>query len=119
MDSRFIGFIPPINGVASEFNTFRLGSFYEKNLKVGDIVFLTDEKNKTVFGAASVMQIDSGKLAEMCVIHAYRNHTQIDAEPANAPEHLYKVLQKIYGPHIAKPDKKTTVIYLKRCAFES
>lgn len=119
MDSRFIGFIPPIDGVASEFNTFRLGSFYEKNLTVGDIVFLTDEKNKTVFGAASVTQIDSGKLAEMCVLHAYRNHTQLGQEGTNAPEQLYKVLQKIYGPHIATPEKKATVIYLKRCEFES
>ena len=77
MDSRIIGFIPPIDGVGSEFNTFRLGGFYAKNLSSGEIVFLVDEKNKSVFGAASVISVEIGELDEMCVLHAYRNHTQL------------------------------------------
>lgn len=114
MDTRVIGFIPPIVGVSSEFNTFRLGSFYTKNLSPGDVVYLLNEKEKMVFGKAQVTSIDAGTLAEMCAIHAHKNHTELGQDPNTSPERLFRLLQKIYGPHIAVPSKKCCVVYLRR-----
>lgn len=114
MDTRVVGFIPPVIGVEGEFNTFRLGGFYAKNLSPGETVFLLNEKEKIVFGRAVVESIDVGKLGEMVAIHAHKNHTELTNDPMTAPERLGQTLRKIYGPHIATLTRKTTVIYLKR-----
>jgi len=115
MDKTYVlGFIPPISGVESEFNTFRLGSAYTKRLKEGDQVFLMNEKEKAVFGRAVVVSIENAPLNELCVMHGSKNHTQIGQEAITAPERLFHLLTRIYGPHIAKPDKKATAIYLRR-----
>lgn len=114
MDTRVVGFIPPIIGVDELFNTFRLGGFYTKNLKVGEEVFLLNEKEKLVFGKARVESLETGPLGEMCLIHGHANHTELANDPIAAPERLFKTIQKIYGPHIAKPNKKTTILYLRR-----
>lgn len=115
MDVPVIGFIPPVVGVEGEFNTFRLGSSLYKRLKEGDVVFLMDEKNKSVFGRAEVTSLDNGPLGELCLVHAHKNHTELaQADSNDSPERLFKLLQKIYGPHIATPAKKSTVIYLRR-----
>ncbi len=114
MKARVIGFIPAVIGTESSFNTFRLGSFYTKHLSVGEEVFLFNEKEKMVFGKAKVEAIESGKLGEMLLIHAHRNHTELESEPDEAPAHLFDTLKRIYGPHIAGVDKKTTVVYLSR-----
>ena len=110
-----IGFIPPVIGVESEFNTFRLGSFYSKNLRIGEEVFLLDEKTKRVFGKAKVTEIITGKLKELCLAHAHNNHTEVVKEDrTNSAESLMLLLRKIYGPHIATDNKGSTVIYMKR-----
>lgn len=114
METHVIGFIPPVIGVESEFNTFRLGGFYSKRLSPGDEVFLLNEKEKMVFGRAKVESIETGSLGELCLIHAHKNHTELANEPNAAPERLFALLQKIHGPHIATPKKKACVIYLKR-----
>ena len=114
MEIRVIGFIPPIIGTEDEFNTFRIGEKLAKTLKVGEEVFLMDEKEKLVFGKARVEAIEVGKLGEMCLIHAHKNHTELAKDPNTASERLFKTIQRIYGPHIAEPHKKTTVLYLKR-----
>lgn len=114
MAVRVVGFIPPNIGMEGAFNTFRIGSFYTKNLKEGDEVFLYNEKQKMVFGKALVTSIDTGSLGEMCLIHAASNHLELHNDPVGAPERLFKTIQRIYGPHIAEPHKKTTVLYLQR-----
>ena len=114
MDKHVIGFIPPVVGVEEEFNTFRLGKKYSETLKAGDEVFLMNEKEKRVFGSAEVLSVELGTLGELCLIHAHKNHSHLDADPTLAPEMLFKKLQRIYGPHIISPVKKATVIYLRR-----
>ena len=111
---KIIGFIPPIVGVEDTFNTFRLGAKLSKSLTIGDKVYLANDKEKEVFGEAIVVGLDLGRLDEMCVIHGEKNHTEIGNDDGQAPERLFKLLQKIYGPQVAMPTKKTTVIYLKR-----
>lgn len=114
MDTKVIGFIPPVFGVDASFNTFRLGASYAKSLKVGDEVFLLNEKERLVFGRATVDSLEVGGLGEMCLVHGHKNHTELKNDSTTAPERLFKTIQKIYGPHIALPEKKTTVIYLTR-----
>jgi len=114
MQVQVLGFIPPITGVENEFNTFRLGHTMLKRVKPGDEVFLMDEKTKIVFGRARVEGIEGGTLGEQCLLHAAKNHRELGNEPETAPERLFAYIQKIYGPHIAKHDKRSTVIYLKR-----
>lgn len=119
MDIRVIGFIPPIIGVEGEFNTFRIGGFYAKHLSPGETIFLLNEKEKIVFGKAKVKAVDVGSLGEMLLIHSAGNHTELANDPATAPERLVRTVQKIYGPHIATLNKKTTVITLERIAWQS
>lgn len=114
MEVHVVGFIPPVVGVDGKFNTFRIGSAMFKRLTVGDEVFLMDEKKKIVFGKAVVTDLDNGSLGEMCVQHAHANHTQLTTGEFGSAERLFKFIQKIYGPHIAKVGKKATVIYLRR-----
>lgn len=109
-----IGFIPPVEGVNNEFNTFRLGSAFLKRVEAGTEVFLMDEKTKTVFGRATVTKVMAGKLGELCLVHAKDNHREVMNEPIGAPERLFKYMQKIYGPHIAMVEKKACVIYMRR-----
>lgn len=114
MEQRVIGFVPPIVGIDGEFNTFRLGQKLFTDIVIGERVFLMDEKNRKVVGEAEVIKTDIGTLADMCLIHGHRNHTEIGKDEMGAPERLFKTVQKIYGPHIATLHKKTTVIYLRR-----
>jgi hypothetical protein len=114
MEMRIISFIPPIIGTEGEFNTFRLGSFYFKNLKIGEEVFLLNEKEKLVIGRARVMAIEQGTLDDMCQIHGHKNHTELKNEREGAGDRLLVTMKKIYGPHIAVPTKKVTVLYLQR-----
>lgn len=109
-----LDFIPPINGVDGEFNTFRLGHTMLKKLKVGDEVFLMDGKAKVVFGRARVEAIEAGTLGEQCLVHAHHNHSELANAPETAPERLFAYIQKIYGPHIATHNKRSCVINLKR-----
>lgn len=109
-----LDFIPPIEGVETEFNTFRLGGTLVKKLSEGQEVFLMDGKNKLVFGRAVVTRIEAGPLGELCLMHAAKNHRELANDPASAPERLFKYLQKIYGPHIAHATKKSCVVYMRR-----
>lgn len=114
MQTRVIGFIPPIIGIEGEFNTFRLGVKLSKELSPGEEVFLLDEKQKMVIGRAQVTRVESGALGELVVEHAAKNHTELANDPTHAHVRLYDLLKKIYGPHIVSIGKKATVIYLKR-----
>lgn len=110
-----IGFVPPIEGVDAEFNTFRLGGTLAKKLTVDQEIFLMDEKAKEVIGRATVRRVETGKLGELCLLHASANHRELNhPEPNDAPKRLFEYLQKLYGPHIAKHDKKACVVYLRR-----
>jgi hypothetical protein len=114
MHVQVIGFAPPYEGLDGYFNTFRLGGTLALRLKPQDEVFLMDEKTKVVFGRAVVMAITVGKLKDMCQEHAAFNHRELNNSPEGAPERLLAYVQKLFGPHIAKPEKKTTVLYLRR-----
>ncbi|MFK3741027.1 hypothetical protein [Massilia sp. TN1-12] len=115
MQVQVFGFIPPIAGVDDEFNTFRLGHTMLKRVAPGDEVFLMDEKTKIVFGRARVESVEGGTLGEQCLLHADKNHREVGSDaPETAPERLFAYMQKIYGPHIAKHNKRSCVIYLKR-----
>jgi hypothetical protein len=118
-ETAVISFIPPIEGIDGSFNTFRIGSGYFKRLNEGEEVFLMNEKTKTVFGKAVVEKLDNGPMGEMCMIHAHKNHTELNNNDGLSHERLFGLLQKIYGPHIALPVKKVTVIYLRRTECES
>jgi hypothetical protein len=111
-----IGFIPPIKGVNGVFNTFRMGKRYA-SLAVGEEVFLMDEKRKVVFGRATVLDVTVGPLSALCACFAFENHTQLDEQGGHA-DRLFKVMQRIYGPHIATPTKTATVVRLRRVMDE-
>src|SRR3569832_2215343 len=109
-----LDFITPVEGDESELTTLRLGGTKIMRLKEGQEVFLMDGKNKVVFVRAQVLRIEAGMLGELCLLHAAKNHRELSNDPADAPERLIKYMQKIYGPHIAKHEKKSCVIYLRR-----
>jgi hypothetical protein len=115
MEIPVIGFIPPIVGVDETFNTLRLGGTFAKRLAPNQMVFLMNEKTKTVFGNANVVSLSVGELKQMCLLHGAQNHTEIGvADPENSGSRLFQLMQKIYGPHIATESKRCTVIYLRR-----
>jgi hypothetical protein len=114
MEMRVISFLPPVVGTDDRFNTFRLGSFYVKNLIPEQKVFLLNEKDKLVFGSAIVERVENGPLGELCLFHAHKNHTQLNQDSLDAPARLFALMGKIYGPHIATTTKKACVIYLRR-----
>jgi len=114
MNVPVLDFIPPIEGVDQEFNTFRLGGSLVKRLSEGQEVFLMDGKNKVIFGKAQVVRIEPGALGELCLLYAKDNHRELANDPILAPERLFKYMQRIYGPHIAQAGKKACVIYMKR-----
>lgn len=117
MERVVIGFIPPIVGTEGTFNTFRLGRMYSK-LRIGEDVFLMDERKKTVFGTAEVLDVTVGPLGALCAAFAHENHTQLAGDAFKASEELYRLLEKIYGPHIVNPNKIATVVKLRRTGSE-
>jgi hypothetical protein len=113
----YIDFRPPVFGIGGDFNTLRLGLFYQKRLFVNDTVLLVDSKEKLVIGTAMVTAVHNGRLSAMIREHATLNHTQINNLSGQSPQDaLEEVIRKFYGPHIAVPNKATTVIYLRRIA---
>ena len=114
MDTVCIGFIPPVVGVEGEFNTFRLGKRYAKELSPGQTVYLLDEKKKIVFGSAEVISVDSGALMEMCALHAHRNHSELGKDANYAAANLYETLTRIYGPQMVRPTRTASVVFLRR-----
>lgn len=112
---RLIDFAPPIFGIHDRFNTFRLGLFYSKCLKEGEVVGLVDNKAKLLLGRATVTDLDVGQLDDMLKKHARKNHTQLAAvSDEEAILGLDAIIKRLYGPHIATLLRKTTVIHLER-----
>lgn len=112
-----IDFIPPLEGMGGDFNTIRIGLAWAKRLNVGDKVFILNNKERFIIGEALVTAIHTGTLEELCAIHATENHINIacqESEDSNACLRLMNVVTKMYGPHIATPTKKATVIALRR-----
>lgn len=115
MEMQVIGFVPPVEGVEGNFNTFRLGGTLAKALVEGQEVLLMDMKRHVVFGRAKVTEVYVGPLREMCAKHAFMNHRELArADDADAADRLFAYLQKLFGPHIATDNKRTSVVYLKR-----
>lgn len=114
MIGRVIDFVPPVEGIEGDFNTFRLGLFYAKRLTPGEVVHLLDSKEKMLIGKATVLGTDIGTLGEMLAAHAQRNHAMILGDGLTASERLMDLMRKLYGPHIASFSRKTTVIHLRR-----
>lgn len=109
-----IDFIPPLEGLSGDFNTIRIGLAWAKRLNVGDKVFILNNKERFVIGEALVTAIHTGTLEELCHLHSAKNHTQLEKVGEDTAKNLLNVVQKIYGPHIATPTKKATVIALRR-----
>ena len=119
MQVQLIGFRPPIVGLENEFNTIRLGQTLAKRLKAGELVLLMCEKDKIAFGRATVVDIVTGELKQLCLLHGRFNHTELGRDdPEHSPDRLFAFIQKIYGPHIATEHKKSCVIYLRRLPDE-
>jgi hypothetical protein len=114
MEIQTIGFVPPVEGIDGNFNTFRLGGTLATRLTSGQEVLLLNEKTKMVFGRAEVLSVHMGKLREMCAMHARFNHRELANDADGAPDRLFSYLTKLFGPHIATDNKRCTVIYLKR-----
>ena len=113
MEQVVIGFIPPVVGVNGEFNTFRMGRRYA-SLAEGAEVLLMDQKRMVVFGKATVLDVSVGPLSALCAVFASENHTELEHNDGEHAERLYRTLEKIYGPHIVKPNRTATVIKLRR-----
>lgn len=112
---RLIDFIPPIIGIEGKFNTFRLGLFYSKCLKPGEVVGLVDSKARLLIGTANVIEVHLGTVQNMTRAWAHENHTQLkNVSDVPVHERLYEVMLRIYGPHILTPTKKVTVVRLER-----
>ena len=111
-----LGFRPPLEGFEGAFNTFRLSKAWSKRVVVGQSVLLVDEKAYQAFGVAVVTAIDVGTLAAMCHMRGWENHSQIGKTREAGEEGAWEVIQKLYGPHIALPDKPVTVLTLQRVA---
>jgi hypothetical protein len=115
MQRHIIEFAPPMESIGGYFNTFRMGIKWSKLLKMGDKVFLVDKPKALVFGEAIIGEVFVGRLDEMAKLHAVHNHNQVGLTPtAEAPERLIANMKKRYGPHIAREDKKVTVIFMQR-----
>lgn len=109
-----IEFEPPVDNVVGNFNTFRLGLRWSKDLKPYDHVLLADSKKKFAFGKAVVLEIITGKLQEVAELYAHQNHNQKHTPHGEAAQRLITNMQKRYGPHIATLTKQTTVLFLHR-----
>lgn len=110
-----LDFMPPVVGTENLFNTMRIGMTWSKKLAIGDKVYLQDSKTKMIFGIAVVESVVVGGLGELCMCYGHQNHTEVNSDdPCGSGERLFKLTQKIYGPHIAKVNKKSTVINLRR-----
>jgi len=117
LETVVIGFIPPVVGVNGVFNTFRMGKRFA-SLAEGDEVFLMDEKRKVVFGRATVLDVSVGPVGALCACFAFENHTELDKNDGESADRLFKLLQRIYGPHIVQPHKTATVVKLRRVTDE-
>jgi hypothetical protein len=113
MRYRYIEFAEPV-GLEGRFNTFRLGLFYSKHLLPEETVYLLNLKEKIVFGTAKVERVEVGSLREMCDVYGHQNHTELANDEEGAADRLYATIIKLYGPHIALPNKKTSIIFMKR-----
>lgn len=110
-----IDFVAPVEGIESEFNTFRLGKKLSTTLHPGDEVLIVDGTAKMAIGRAEVVRVELGRLGEMCMEHAAKNHREIhNPDTGEAPMRLLAYIRKLYGPHIATLTKWTCVIYLRR-----
>lgn len=107
-------FEPPLQGFDGEFNTFRLGWAWAKRVKRGRHVLLMNSKTKEVFGRARVLNIWTGTLLDLATMMASRNHNQLGKAPSEATSDLMGRMRDRYGPHIARDDKRCTVILMRR-----
>ncbi len=117
MNKHVIGFAPPMQGFEGEWNTFRLGKKLGNQLVPGQEVFLMDNKESVIFGAARVSRVIVGRLGEMAQLHARHNHNQ-KANPEGAEERIVVALKKRYGPQMVDENRWVSVIYLEKIENE-
>lgn len=114
MHIQVFDFIPPIDGVDGEFSTIRLGHTMLKRVQPGDTVFLMDGRTKIVFGSAQVTRVEAGNLVQQCRDFGHTNHRELRYGADGAQERLLAYVRRLFGPHIATPDKRSCTIFLKR-----
>lgn len=96
-------------------NTFRRGTKWSEELKIGDTIelALTKDGTETDVGTAKVVGIVVGKLAGLLGRHAWSNHETFTMNRDGfAEDELYKILRSIY-PETSVEDVYT-VVYLDR-----
>lgn len=109
-----IMFRRPLIGLENAFNTFRLGAAFARRVKIGMKVALWDAQGDNEIGVAEVIEVTTGRYSEIAGQHARYNHTQLDLPPEDAPENLFKVMQRSYGTTYCTPDRVVSVLYLRR-----
>jgi hypothetical protein len=101
-------------GLDGNFNTVRLGKAWADRLREGALVTLWNSIKDREIGVAKVKSCIVGPWQDVAPKHAHRNHTQVDQPREGAEDRLYEILRKGYGPHLMKPDRLVTAIYLER-----
>lgn len=111
-----LDFAPPFVGLQHElYNTFRLGTSWSKRVTKGDEVYIQSSKDKLIFSKACVEDVIVGEIGELMLLHAQSNHNELEQKDGRSAERLYRIMQKMYGPHVlSSPHKKATVIYLRK-----
>lgn len=113
MHQPVIGFMPPLSGFESNFNTVRPGSSWHSRLRKGAIIGLLDVKKNELFGKAQVVDVDKGNIINMLDKHAHANHL-MRQYTSGQDKKLLKLLIRIYGPRIINDDSVVSVINLRR-----
>lgn len=114
---RVIDFSPPMQGIAGEFNTFRLGGAWSRRLQPGERVALLDKKEMRLIGFATVAGVHTGKLDAMSAQHGFRNHNQKHLPTEGAGERVVQAMIKRYGPQKCRDTSLVTVIELKEFEY--
>ena len=110
-----ISFRRSIGGWDGVWNTFRIGSAWNKRLRVGDLIGLFDSTTKEIFAYARVRKLAHGKKEDMAAQHGADNHNirALTLEKADIPTMVLKRLRKAYGNRIYESSAYCTVIYLE------
>lgn len=110
-----IPFRRPLIGLEGVFNTFRLGAAWATKYVAIDMqVALWDSQDNQKIGVALVRGIDLGPYDEVAAKYAHLNHTQLALRPEDAPDALFKVMQRSYGTTFMTRNRVCSVISLRR-----
>lgn len=97
----------------SFWNTFRSGTAWSKRLQRGMKVGVYDLRQKILLKHATVEEVVTGKLSDLCNVHASLNHLALANNwTIEAAAQLQRLMRQFYGTAAAS-DSIATVIYLR------